>query len=478
VRSVLVLLAVAGALSAAGRAAVPPNGGGARTDLMRKSPYLIWPGDPTRMEVLWQLSATGASTIEWGPDTTCALGSAQTSEYGNDHQHTWTITDLTPGTLYYYRVRAGGPAYPGSFHAAPPPDQADVKFFAYGDTRSNPAVHDQVAGAMIAGWDADPEYQSVALVVGDLVYHGDLEADWTDQYFSPAYSNVRSFLAHLPYHSCIGNHEGTGTLFVKYFPYPFVGGRYWSYDYGPMHVTVIDQYTSYGPGSAQLQWIASDLAASAKPWKFIVLHAPGWSAGDGHENNVTVQTYIQPLCVRYGVSIVFGGHNHYYARAEVDGVEHITTGGGGAPLYTPNPSYPHIVATARAYHFCRISIQGGELSFEAVTPQGVVIDSFTLAAPASAASAAASPAPGRAQPNPFCSATVIHWGEPLPPGAHLRILDPAGRQVRTLALGSGPDHAARWDATDDLGRRVDTGLYFFRPEPATSAAPGKVLIVR
>ena len=52
----------------------------------------------------------------------------------------------------------------------------------------------------------------------------------------------------------MGNHEGPATLFVKYFPYPFVGGRYWSFDYGPIHVTVVDHPTRAWParGAARL----------------------------------------------------------------------------------------------------------------------------------------------------------------------------------------------------------------------------------
>jgi hypothetical protein len=91
-----------------------------------------------------------------------------------------------------------------------------------------------------------------------------------------------------------------------------------------------------------------------------------------------VQTYLQPLCEQYGVSIVFGGHNHYYARAVVCGMQHITTGGGGAPLYTPVPSHPNVVASAAAYRFCKIAIDGNTLTFKAVTPAGVVLDSVTL----------------------------------------------------------------------------------------------------
>ena len=470
-------LGVAGSLQAQTPAPMQADPAGLR-DLILKPPYLIWPGNPTEMRVLWQLTATGTSTIDWGTDTTYALGSAQTSEYNSSHQHSYTIPDLTLGLTYYYRVTAQGPAYQGSFRAAPSPDDTDLKFLAYGDTRSYPAAHDNVADAMIANYTADPGYQSLVLVVGDLVYHGDSETDWTDQFFSPAYPHIRELVAHLPYQSCMGNHEGTGTLFVKYFPYPFVDGRYWSFDYGPAHVTIIDQYTSYGPGSAQLQWISDDLAASTKPWKFIVLHAPGWSAGGGHENNTTVQTYIQPLCLQYGVSIVFGGHNHYYARAEVSGIEHITTGGGGAPFYTPNPSYPYVVATARAYHFCRIAIQGNSLAFEAVTPEGQVLDRFDLAAPASAGSGGAPVNLGQAQPNPFFSETLIHWSVPPDPGARLVILNVAGRQVRSLPLDGTGTHATRWTGTDDAGRRVGSGIYYYRLESRAGTKLGKLVVVR
>ncbi len=345
-----------------------------------KAPYLIWPGDSTEMRVLWQLNRTGACTIEWGLDTTYSLGSVGTVEYGTDHQHTFTIPALTPGTRYYYRVTAPDAQHEGSFFAALDASATAVKFLAYGDTRTYIADHDQVASAMVSTFTNDPAFQSLVVVVGDLVTDGDVENHWNREFFDPAYPGIQAFLRSVPYHSAMGNHEGSGQLFVKYFPYPFVGGRYWSYDYGPAHFVVVDQYTSYAPGSAQLQWIENDLAASTKPWKFIQLHEPGWSAG-GHSNEVPVQDYIQPLCEQYGVSIVFAGHNHYYARAEVNGVQHITTGGGGAPLYAPDPSYPYVVTTAEVHHFCKVSIDGCSLEFEAVTPAGSVIDSFSLSIP-------------------------------------------------------------------------------------------------
>jgi hypothetical protein len=235
-----------------------------------------------------------------------------------------------------------------------------------------------VANGILSTFAADSNYQSLILSTGDLVNSGTTESDWDNQFFSPAYSHIQALLSHLPYQATMGNHEGTGVLFVKYFPYPFVGGRYWSFDYGPIHVAVVDQYTSYTPGSPQLTWLANDLASSTKLWKFILLHEPGWTAGGDHPNNTSVQNYIQPLCVQYGVSIVFGGHNHYYARAMVNGIAHLTIGGGGAPLYTPVPSYPNIVATSMSYHFTKIEIDSTWLHFKAINTSGNIIDSFSI----------------------------------------------------------------------------------------------------
>jgi hypothetical protein len=452
----------------------------AAVDLTRKAPYLIYPDSVTQMEVHWQLTATATSTLEWGTDTNYGLGSAQTTEYGTDHQHAYTIDGLTPGTKYFYRVTTEGVAHTGSFTSAPPSGTQQLKFVAYGDTRSYPSVHDQVAGAIVSAYTADPGFQTLALVVGDLVYSGDLEADWTNQFFSPSYPNIQQLLADLPYHSCMGNHEGTGALFVKYFPYPFAGARYWSFDYGPAHFVVVDQYTAYGPGSLQLLWMASDLAAATAPWKFVILHEPGWSAGGGHSNNSTVQTAIQPLCEQYRVAIVFGGHNHYYARAVVNGVQHVTTGGGGAPLHVPNPSYPNVVAAAQAYHFCKVTIDAITLQFQAVNPSGAVLDSFSIQLPVAVEEPPVPATLATARPNPFSTETFIECRLAQGMRGRLVILDLAGRRVRSFPLLAHDRAIVEWDGTNDQGLSVPAGLYLYRLESSsgTSSAAGKLLRLR
>lgn len=452
---------------------------------LRKAPYLVYRGVNTQMQVLWQLDSAEVCTIQWGSDQSYSGGSAQTYEYGPDHQHAYVISNLAPGTICCYRVLWSGGERAGTFRAAPADDATNVKFIAYGDTRSYPAQHDSVAARIVAHYTADPDLQTFALSVGDLVYNGDLETDWDSQFFSPLYPNIRALLAGLPYQSAMGNHERTGVGFVKYFPYPFTAGRYWSFDYGPAHFAVVDQYTSYIPGSDQLLWLENDLASTAKPWRFVYLHEPGWSAGGGHSNETDVQTYIQPLCETYCVAAVFGGHNHYYARASVDGVEHLTVGGGGAPLHTPNLTYPYVATATRSYSHCEVAIEGDSLTLTAYTHTDSLIDSLGLSLPgAGIASWQGEVVPevltlGPAEPNPFSRTTKI-WLE-APSGLHadLGVYAADGRRVATLLDGYlGPGRrGVVWDRRDAHGRCTSPGVYFLRLEAGGRVLTAKTVVL-
>jgi hypothetical protein len=454
--------------------------------ITRKAPYLIYDGNELEMQVIWQLYSTESCQIEWGTDTLYSIGSAQTFEYGSDHQHTYTITNLIPVTKYYYRVIVNQEVHAGTFHSAPTTNASAINFFAYGDTRSNPGIHDQVAAEMVATYTLNNDFQSFIISVGDLVNNGNNESDWDNQFFDPAYVNIQEILASLPYQSCMGNHEGSGVLFSKYFPYPFVDGRYWSFDYGPAHFVVVDQYTSYGPGSGQLTWIGNDLASTTKLWKFIYLHEPGWSAGGGHSNNTSVQNYIQPLCEQYDVSIVFAGHNHYYSRAVVNNIQHITTGGGGAPLHQPNGGYPNVVSTAEEHHFCKVEIDENTLNFTAVTRTGEVIDSFTIEKQPVNTDSKPSQVVSQeyilhsAYPNPFNPITKIKYQ--IPDQVHndnvfvtLKIFDVLGNQITELVNEeiSAGTYEIYFDA-----KGFPSGVYFYQLKAGDFSQTKKMLLLR
>jgi predicted phosphodiesterase len=354
----------------------------------KKGPYLIYPGVNTQMTVLWQIDVTTTCNIVWGTDTTYSLGSVNTTEYstGTDgHQHKYNITGLTPGTKYYYRVTIGSNNYTGSFYAAPAASATDLKFFMYGDTRTNGSWHNSVAGRMVSAYTADPAYQTMVLHAGDWV-ESDTEAFWTSQWYNYTYTNIVNTAASMPIMGTIGNHEGNGScpIFEKYRPFPFAAAPadYFSFDYGPVHVAVVDQYTTYTNPSTQYTWLHNDLTNSTKPWKIIVLHAPGWSCNGGHPNDTTVQGTIQPLCVDHGVQIVLAGHNHYYSRAVNNGVHHVTSGSGGAPYYSAAAGQPYVVTYSTDVLECvKVEINGNTLTGNTVSDGGIVIDTFTITRP-------------------------------------------------------------------------------------------------
>jgi hypothetical protein len=283
----------------------------------------------------------------------------------------------------------------------------------------------------------------------------------------------------------MGNHEGSGALFKKYFPYPFVSARYWSFDYGPAHFVCIDQYRNYFPGSNQHTWLGNDLAATTKPWKFVFFHEPGWSAG-GHSNNLSVQNYIQPYCEEHGVAMVFAGHNHYYARAEVNGVQHVTTGGGGAPLYDPNPSYPNVVTSAKEHHFCKVEIDDAMLHMSVITKQDSLIDSLTIMLPGAGVgpdgrealteriSLDAGPS------DPVTGHVEIAFSTYRDSRVSLAVYDVKGHKVKTLVRGKMEpgDHTVTWNGKDDSGAVTSSGIYFCRLEVGRESAATKLIRLR
>lgn len=344
-------------------------------EIFRKSPHLIYTGKTNEMNLSWQLSKNVSCKLTWGTDSTCSSDSVIT-EALQDSVHSFLFTSLKTGGKIYYCVKAENNEFRGSFFSAPESSSNKLKFMVYGDTRSFPEVHNKVASKIISTYENDQSYQSLVFSVGDIIGDGSKEIYWDSQLFDPQYKKIRELLANLPYQACIGNHDLPGELFKKYFPYPYVEDYHWSFDYGPAHFVIFDQFKKYHHEFfEEIEWLEKDLSQSNKDWKFIIYHMPGWSASCQNED---VQKLIQPLCEKYNVSIVFGGHSHFYSRAEVSGVTHITTGGGGAPLYEPKVGLENVVKSAKLHHFCKIEIENNKLNFTVISSEGELIDSFNI----------------------------------------------------------------------------------------------------
>jgi parallel beta-helix repeat protein len=84
-------------------------------------------------------------------------------------------------------------------------------------------------------------------------------------------------------------------------------------------------------------------------------------------------------------------------------------------------------------------------------------------------------------PNPLRSSGTFHFGMVRPDNVSLAIYDVSGRRVRLLMdnriLGAG-DHEISWNAQDDDGRDVTSGVYFCRLRGSVSHQTGRLVLRR
>ncbi|MEZ4700494.1 MAG: S8 family serine peptidase [Rhodothermales bacterium] len=88
-------------------------------------------------------------------------------------------------------------------------------------------------------------------------------------------------------------------------------------------------------------------------------------------------------------------------------------------------------------------------------------------------------------PNPFSHTTAIRYALPDARAVTVEVFDAMGRRVRQLEAGSqsAGSYEVRWDATDDTGVPVASGVYFYRLETTgaggqVEARAGKVILIR
>lgn len=385
-----------------------------------KGPYLLYTNNNTSMTVLWQTDATpDTSIIEWG-STTSYGSSAEVTENSSAesmHQFFYTISGLNPREKIYYKVRTDYDSYASYFRTAPTDSATALSFYAYGDTRSlfdlPPAQQNSVLEALFRDLnDAPDERQTLIINSGDLVMFGLHENSWNEDYFSRDYPDMIKFFSMFPAMIAIGNHEAynwpnfldidhkdAGRLLRKYFPVSFLvdpDRYYYSFDYGPIHFTILDQYTlmdgidgqTYSWEAAndtgQFAWLKQDLANTTKPWKIVMFHEPAWTALNGFgefKNNQVMRDYYDPVFEQNGVKVVVQGHVHFYSRCATEEIQYLTLGGGGAELTdrieTDAPAF--VTGEAFVYHFARFDVvDNNTLNVTVMDKDNLVMDSFTV----------------------------------------------------------------------------------------------------
>ncbi|MHA1440837.1 MAG: metallophosphoesterase family protein [Candidatus Heimdallarchaeota archaeon] len=193
---------------------------------------------------------------------------------------------------------------------------------------------------------------SLTVATGDVTQNASYSEYWAD-----LFDNCTQLWNHVPLLTTIGNHDyytgGTGKgIFLggpeedcrywhKFVTNPDskngnLPGHWYSIDQGNAHCVFLDSNgLSWGKyklncKSEQWQWLNNNL----KEWRtrlnrgekvpqfcFVFMHSAimslgFWGRGFNRGNDERVQSYVLPLFRKYGVDMVFSGHDHIYQRSK------------------------------------------------------------------------------------------------------------------------------------------------------------------
>jgi len=319
--------------------------------------------------VMWEVDDPGQAAVEYGVTRQLGQSVAVTEEGGLRKAR---IEGLTPGRTYYYAV-TDGKAKSATCAFRTLPESGPFVFAAYGDSRTGVRDHARVVEKMAK---YDPLF---TLHVGDFVWDGRQADEWGPQFFEPAAALLRKS----PVFAVAGNHEYESKLFYRYLG--AASGKPWySFDCANAHFVMLDSCLPLEPASEQYQWLAADLSATDKRWRFAVFHYPLYSSGK-YRSDVALRRAIEPVLQKYDVDVVFVGHDHDYERTrpivsafgKVHPIIHVVTGGGGA--WGRGVAGDFFSATALStLDFCIVKIDGDTLDFAAYNGGGQRIDWFTI----------------------------------------------------------------------------------------------------
>ena len=153
----------------------------------------------------------------------------------------------------------------------------------------------------------------LVIAAGDLSYEE--SANCWFEIIQPLKSKMKIAMGDHEYSDTSGGEKGIIDQYLKPLN---LQKTYYSFDINNVHVTIIDPYIDYEPGSPQYHFIENDLkTASIKPhidWTFVVESIPIYTSPAQHPADSTIRDIYHPLFDEYGVDLVFSSDNHNYQR--------------------------------------------------------------------------------------------------------------------------------------------------------------------
>ena len=322
-------------------------------------------------------------------------------------QYQVQLQDLQPNSIFEYRIVTAKSK--GAWHSLKTNNEQGFTALIFPDSQSS-----DYSGWQKLSRDAYAKNKQAELYInmGDLVDNGQDASQWR------AWLNsVEPFSADLAFAPVIGNHEAysldwqmtppkayTNLFAVPENALPNYKRQFYSFDYGPVHFTVLDTNFHEAQGwqpqllTNELRWLEQDLANSKARWKIVLQHRVifmyAFSKESGRPERATFyldfSRQLMPLYEKYKVDAVLSAHLHTYRRrlplrnfapAE-HGITYILTGVAG------NVRYPKLWGdfawdAARApqpetANYMTLEVSQEKLLFRAFLPDGKQFDEVEI----------------------------------------------------------------------------------------------------
>jgi len=246
-----------------------------------------------------------------------------------------------------------------------------VKFLIIGDSGTGDRAQFDVA-ARIAEKHKAFAFDR-AIMLGDNLYGRENAAAYRNKFERP-YAPLLQ--AGVKFYASLGNHDDPAQRL--YEPFNMDKKHYYTHGTGDVRFFALDS-TYMSP--EQIKWVEEELRGSDHKWKIAYMHHPMYSSGLRHGSTPALRTVLEPLFLKYGVDVVFAGHDHFYERLRPqNGIAYFVQG-GAAKLRRGNIRKNSAITengfdTDRS--FTVAEIVGDQMYIETISRTGMIVDSAVI----------------------------------------------------------------------------------------------------
>jgi hypothetical protein len=257
----------------------------------------------------------------------------------------------------------------------PPQDERSIRFAVLGDTGTGERAQYDV-GAQL--WKSHAVFPfEFIIMVGDNMYGSERPQDYARKFELP-YKPILD--ANIQFYASLGNHDDPNQIFYK--PFNMNGKRFYSFKkdkLGSPGVRFFALDSNYMTRE-QLEWLDKELSASGSDWKIAFFHHPLYSSGGRHGSEEDLRTQLEPLFLKYGMNVVFAGHEHFYERLKPQKGIYYFTAGGSAKLRGGDIRKTNMteVGFDTDNSYMLVEVAGDQMHFQTLARSGKRVDSGTI----------------------------------------------------------------------------------------------------